>query len=95
MPSQKIRLIVSTNSNIRFITVLPVDITIEKSLPILCNRYRAVLAENLTKDHILPKGKSILQLTKKGCLIARDEFIGDVFVNDDEIKINIEYDEEG
>lgn len=43
MSTGKIRLMVSTNTNIRFLTALPSEITIAKSLPIFLNKYRTVI----------------------------------------------------
>jgi len=92
MSSQKIRLIISTNTNIRFLTALPAAFTIERAFPLILSRYQTVVAENLEKDHALIRGQEIFSLTKKGCLVARDEVIGEVFSDNDEISINISQD---
>ena len=94
MQNRRVRLIVTTNTNIRFLTALPADHSIQKALPILLSRYRTVVSENLGKDHELIKSQSIVSLTKKGCLIARDELIGEVFADNDEISINLDSEEE-
>ena len=43
MSSQKIRLIIATNTNIRFLTALPASFTIERALPLILSRYQTVL----------------------------------------------------
>ena len=94
MQNRRVRLIVTTNTNIRFLTTLPADHSIQKALPILLSKYRTVVNENLGKDHELVKSQSIVSLTKKGCLIARDELIGEVFADNDEISISLGSEEE-
>ena len=89
MSSKSIRLNVSTNTNVRFLTVLPSNSTIGGALPRLFSTYRTVVEENMGKDHALLQGQSLLHLTKKGCLVARDELIGQVFCDGDEIQVNI------
>ena len=43
MSSRKVRLVVSTSTNFRFLTALPADITVKVALPALLNRYKAVV----------------------------------------------------
>ena len=43
MSESKTRVIVSTNTNIRFLTALPNDLSIEGALPFLLNRYKSVI----------------------------------------------------
>ena len=89
MAASRVRLSVTTSSNIRFLTALPSDHSIRRSLPLLFNKYKAVVSENLGQDHHLLRAEAISSLTKKGCLIARDELVGDVFSDNDEIRIEI------
>jgi hypothetical protein len=44
MSSQKVRLIISTNTNIRFLTALPAAFTIDRALPLILSRYQTVVA---------------------------------------------------
>ena len=94
MQNRRVRLIITTNTNIRFLTTLPADHSIQKALPILLSKYKTVVNENLGKDHKLIGSQSIASLTKEGCLIARDELIGDVFADNDEINISLEGEEQ-
>lgn len=89
MNNQKVRLFVMTNTNIRFITVLPSSYSISRALPLLFDKYRAVVSENLGQDNHLLQCESISNLTKKGCLIARDEIVADVLSENDEVRVEI------
>jgi|JI9StandDraft_2_1071091.scaffolds.fasta_scaffold172447_2 hypothetical protein len=76
---------VSTNTNIRFLTALPSDLTLAKSLPLLLNKYRTVIRENLGEHHDLLEGSWISQVTLRGCLIGRDEVLAEVLTDGCEI----------
>ena len=89
MQKRKVRFTVTTNTNMRFLTAVPAELTIEQSLPLLLRRYQRVIVENMGEEHALLRSQSISNLTRKGCLVARDELIGDVFVDNDEIHINL------
>lgn len=89
MAAPRVRLSVTASTNVRFLTALPADHSVRRALPLLLNKYKAVVSENLGHDHSLLQAGAISSLTKKGCLIARDELVGDVFSNDDEIRIEI------
>ena len=89
MAARRTRLSVTTSSNVRFLTALPNDHSIRRALPLLFNKYKAVVSENLGQDHPLLQAEAISGLTKKGCLIARDELVGDVFSDNDEVRIEI------
>ena len=72
MSTKKVRLIVATNTNVRYLTAVPAHYTIERPLPLLFERYKAVISENMGPNHALLRDHKIFKLTKKGCLIARD-----------------------
>ena len=76
MSIHKVRLIVTTNTNVRYLTAAPANYTVKRVLPLLFEKYRTVIAENMGADHALLRGKSILHLTRKGCLVATDEVVG-------------------
>lgn len=44
MSSQKVRLIISTNTNIKFLTAIPAAFTIERAFPLILDRYQTVIA---------------------------------------------------
>jgi len=88
MTAPRTRLSVTTSSNIRFLTAIPSDHSIRRALPLLFSKYKAVVSENLGHDPLL-RAEAISGLTKMGCLIARDELVGDVFSDNDEIRIEI------
>jgi len=87
--SNKVRLTVLTSTNVRFLTSLPSTCSVQKALPLLLAKYRAVVSENLGDDHELLQCEFISSLTKKGCLIARDEVVGDILSDNDEIRIEM------
>ena len=72
MSIKKVRLVVNTNTNIRYLTAIPANYTIERTIPLLIHKYKTVISENMGSDHDLLEGSNILQITKKGCLIAKD-----------------------
>lgn len=85
MSKDKIKVVVSTSTNIRFITALPAELTIAKALPLLLNKYKAVVRENLGDHHELLENNWISQITAGGCLISREEVVGELFDNNSEI----------
>ena len=56
MTSRKVKLTVNTNTNIRFLTALPADCSINRALPLLLNKYRTVVAETFGHHHALLRG---------------------------------------
>ena len=89
MSSKKVRLVVSTSSNFRFLTALPADISIRAALPALLGKYKAVVSENIGAGSGLIDGIRVEQITKGGCLIGRDEILGDVLADNDEVEIKL------
>jgi hypothetical protein len=77
--------VVSTSTSIRFITVVPGELTIAKALPVIMSKYKAVVRENLGDHHELLEGNWISQITAGGCLISREEVVGEIFDNNNEV----------
>lgn len=89
MSKGKVRLIVNTSNNIRFLTALPAELTIAKALPQLLSKYKAVVRDNLGENHELLEGNWISRVTVQGCLVGREETLGDVVGDGSEIEIEI------
>jgi hypothetical protein len=47
MSSNLIRLVIKTNTNLRFIVSLPNTIVIRDAFPLILKKYKTVIAENL------------------------------------------------
>ncbi len=85
MSKDKIRVVVNTNTNVRFLTALPADITFREALPVVLSKYKTVVSENIANNQELLQSPWITELTLKGCLIGREEVLGEVLGDGDQL----------
>ena len=89
MSNNILKLVVNTNNNIRFIVYLPSDLTIHKALPVILKKYKSVVSENFGDHPEFLNVNTISHLTKNNCFFAKDEVLGHVLNNNDELEVTV------